>query len=115
MKQLGEIICRLVHLQLPGTTSLDPRPDRRQRRIYLDHTRNARGQAMAAPYGVRPWPGATVSTPLKWSEVRRGLDPGRFTIKTLPARLEKVGDLWQSALGMGADLEDCLERLSSNY
>jgi bifunctional non-homologous end joining protein LigD len=57
VKQLGEIICRLVHLQLPGTTSLDPRPDRRQRRIYLDHTGNARGQAMAAPYGVRPLPG----------------------------------------------------------
>jgi DNA primase len=53
------------------------------------HARNARGQAMAAPYGVRPWPGATVSTPR--SEVRRGLDPGRFTFKTLPARIEKVG------------------------
>jgi bifunctional non-homologous end joining protein LigD len=115
VKQLGEIIARLVHLQLPGTTSLDPRPARRQGRIYLDHTRNARGQAMAAPYGVRPWPGATVSTPLKWSEVRRGLDPSRFTIKTLPARLEKVGDLWGPNLGPGADLAGCLERFAGNY
>src|SRR5262249_12356913 len=94
-------------------TSLDPRPDRRRGMIYLDYTRNVRSQAMAAPYGVRPWPGATVSTPLKWSEVRRGLDPGRFTIKTLPARLEKIGDLWEPVTGQGMDLMDCLERLSA--
>jgi len=111
-KMLGEIICHLVHAQLPGTTSLDHRPEKRQGKIYLDHTRNARGQAMAAPYGVRPWPGATVSTPLKWSEVRRGLDPAKFTIKTMPKRLEKVGDLWQQTLGEGIDLLECLERLS---
>jgi hypothetical protein len=43
------------------------------RHLGLDDTRNTRGQAMAAPYGVRPWPGATVSTPLKWSEGRKGL------------------------------------------
>jgi hypothetical protein len=67
---------------------------------------------MAAPYGVRPWPGATVSTPLKWSEVKRSLDPSRFTIKTMPKRLENVGDLWQQTLGEAIDLLECLERLS---
>jgi len=53
-----------------------------------------------------------VSTPLKWSEVRRGLDPGKFTIKTLPKRLAKVCDLQQQTLGEGIDLLECLERLS---
>jgi hypothetical protein len=65
-----------------------------------------------SPYGVRPWAGATVSTPLKWAEVKKGLDPSKFTIKTMPKRLEKVGDLWQRTLGPGIDLLDCLERLS---
>jgi bifunctional non-homologous end joining protein LigD len=111
-KVFGDIICRLVNAQLPGTTCLDHRPEHSRGKIYLDHTRNARGQSMAAPYGVRPWPGATVSAPLKWSEVKRGLDPAWFTIKTLPKRLEKVGDLWQPLLGEGIDLLDCLERLS---
>jgi len=66
--------------------------------------------ASASP--LRPWSGATVSTPLKWSEVRRGLHPAKLTIKTLPKRLEKVGDLWQQTLGEGIDLLECLGRLS---
>src|SRR5258707_231902 len=56
------------------------------------------------PYCLRPWGGATVSTPLKWSEVRRDLDPSRFNIKTLPKRLDKHGDLWEPVLGEGVDL-----------
>lgn len=110
-KILGEVIARLVNSQLPGTTSLDPRPANRQERIYLDHTRNARGQAVAAPYSVRPYPGATVSTPLKWSEVRKNLDPSKFTIKTMPKRIAKVGDLWQAVFGPGIDLANMIKRL----
>jgi bifunctional non-homologous end joining protein LigD len=56
---------------------------------------------MVAPYSVRPCPGATVSAPLKWSEVKMGLDPAKFTIKTIAKRIDKVGDLWQSVLGEG--------------
>jgi bifunctional non-homologous end joining protein LigD len=62
-------------------------------------TRNARGQALAAPYCDRPWPGATVSAPFKWSEVRRTLDPGKFTIKTIRKRVDRLGDLWEPVLG----------------
>jgi bifunctional non-homologous end joining protein LigD len=84
-KLLGEIICRLVHQQLPDLTSRTPARAQRQGRIYLDQTRNVRGQSLAAPCCARPWPGATVSTPLKWSEVRSSLDPGKFTIRCRPS------------------------------
>lgn len=110
-KMLGEIIARLVNTRLPGTTSLDPRPAQRQERIYLDHSRNSRGQACAAPYSVRPYPGATVSAPLKWSEVRKGLDPSKFTIKTMPRRIDKMGDLWQGVMGTGIDLVEMIQKL----
>jgi bifunctional non-homologous end joining protein LigD len=66
---------------------------------------------MVAPYSVRPWPGATISTPLKWSEVKKGLDPGKFTIKTMAKRIDKVGDLWQGVLGDGIDLREWLRQL----
>jgi len=80
-----------VHQQFPITTLSPAKPGR----IYLDCTRNTRGQALAAAYCVRPFPGATVSAPLKWSEVRRGLDPGKFTIRT-------IGRAWTGGRSVGA-------------
>src|SRR5262249_30882274 len=74
VKLAADILARLIHRQSPATTTLDSRPGKRQGRIYLDTTRNARGQAVAVAYCARPHPAATVSAPLKWSEVRRGLD-----------------------------------------
>lgn len=110
-KLLGQLVGALVNRRLPGLTTLDPRLDRRRGRVYLDHTRNGRGQAMAAVYSVRSARGATVSAPLKWSEVRRGLDPARFTIRSMADRLAKVGDLWAPVLGEGIDLAKCLTAL----
>src|SRR5262245_32785702 len=98
---------------MPATTTLDSRPEKRQGRIYLDTTRNARGQAVAVAYCARPHPGATVSTPLKSSEVRRGLDPGNFTIKTMAKRIDRFGDLWQTVLREGIDLADCLKEVAT--
>jgi len=66
---------------------------------------------MAAPYSVRPVPGATVSTPLLWKEVKKNLDPGTFTMQTVPGRLDKLGDLWTRSRDKGVDLVDCIGRL----
>jgi bifunctional non-homologous end joining protein LigD len=112
-RQFAELIAGFVHRALPKFTSLERSPAKRQRRVYLDYLQNRRGQTLAAPYSVRPAAGAPVSTPLKWSEVRRGLDPAKFTMKTMAKRVDKVGDLWGPVLGAGADLAACLERLAS--
>jgi bifunctional non-homologous end joining protein LigD len=112
-RHFAELIAHLVHRQLPGTTSLVRHPAGRQQRVYLDFLQNGKGKTVAAPYSVRPYPGGTVSTPLKWSEVKRGLDPSRFTIRTLASRLAKLGDLWKPVLGQGIDLPACLDRLAS--
>src|SRR5262245_4364040 len=111
-RQFGEIISKMVNQTLPKSTSVIRNPALRRGRVYLDYLQNRRGQTLAAPYSVRPYPGATVSTPLKWQEVTKKLDPSRFTINTIPKRLEKVGDLWKPVLGPGIDLAACLSRLS---
>ena len=111
-KHFAELIANLVNASLPSTTSLVRSPGRRQGRVYLDYLQNGKGKTLASAYSVRPFAGATVSTPLKWSEVRRGLDPAAFTIKTMRKRLGSVGDLWTPIIGPGIDLPACLVRLA---
>jgi bifunctional non-homologous end joining protein LigD len=111
-RQFAELIAASIQPMLPNTTSVLRSPALRRHRVYLDYLQNRRGQTIAAAYSVRPVPGALVSTPLKWSEVRRGLDPSKFNLRTLPRRLDRVGDLWQPVLGPGINLSDCLERLA---
>jgi bifunctional non-homologous end joining protein LigD len=112
-RQFAELIAHVVHRRLPRSTSLVRHPAGRQKRVYLDFLQNGKGKTLAAPYAVRPNRGGTVSTPLKWAEVKRGLDPSEFTIRTLEKRLAKVGDLWEPVLGQGIDLPECLNRLAS--
>lgn len=112
-RQFAELVARLVHQELPATTSLERMPERRQQRVYLDWLQNGEGKTLAAAYSVRPYPGATVSAPLRWQEVRRGLDPAQFTLRTMLKRLSKVGDVWRPTLSSGIDLPACLERLAS--
>ncbi|MBO0697632.1 MAG: DNA ligase D [Zavarzinella sp.] len=111
-RQFAQLLATLVHQKLPRSTSLVRQPALRQKRVYLDYLQNRRGQTLVAPYSVRPAPGAPVSTPLRWSEVRKGLDPGRFTIRTMAKRLEKFGDVWDASWKPGVDLGGCLERLA---
>ncbi len=66
----------------------------RKGRLYLDCEQNAYGKTIVAPYSLRAIDGAPVSAPLQWSEVTKKLDPLKFNLKTMPKRLDKVGDLF---------------------
>ncbi|MBJ6748760.1 DNA ligase D [Geomonas anaerohicana] len=109
--EFARVIATLVHHKVPEFTSILRSPKLRQKKVYLDFLQNKPGQTLAAPYSIRPRPGATVSAPLKWEEVQRGLDPSQFTIATMPRRLEHLGDLFAGVLGPGIDLEQCIENL----
>ncbi len=85
---------------------------RQKSRIYLDHMQNARGKSVVAPYSVRPKPGATVSAPLEWSEVKgKTVTISDFTIKTMPERLKQRGDLFNPVLGNGQSLDAAFKKL----
>lgn len=110
-KQFTELLMRLVHTELPDITSLERSPSKREGQIYLDFLQNRKGQTMAAPYSLRPVPGATVSTPLTWDEVNAELDPREFTMRTIFDRIDDIGDLWKPVLGKGIDLKKVLKKL----
>jgi bifunctional non-homologous end joining protein LigD len=61
-------------------------------KIYLDYLRNGRGATFIAPYSPRARDGAPVATPITWDELAAGIKPAAFTLRTLPARLEALGD-----------------------
>ncbi len=89
-------IMRVVNRLLPKTTTLERSLTKRdKRKIYLDHLQNRKGQTIASVYCLRPKPGAMASTPLAWKEVKRGLDPQKFNIRTVPQRVARIGDLFQ--------------------
>jgi bifunctional non-homologous end joining protein LigD len=66
--------------------------------VLVDYNQNAWNRTLASVYSVRPKPEATVSTPITWQEVERGVEMNDFTMKTLPPRLAKIGDLWKPLL-----------------
>lgn len=94
---------RAVAQVLPSVT-LERSKAERRRRLYLDCLQNGFGKTIVAPYSPRGVDGAPVSAPLRWSEVDDALDPLRFTVRTMPARLAEVGDLFRPALEQGVRL-----------
>ena len=67
--------------------------------VFVDYGQNARDRTIASAYSVRPTPDARVSAPLSWDEVPT-IEPEAFTLETMPARIEAVGDpmrgMWKS-------------------
>ncbi len=114
VRQFAKLLAERIAADIPALATMQHRIGKRRGKIYLDYMRNAVGQTAAAAYSLRPWPGATVSTPLTWPEVKKGLRPERFTIETIFKRLRTKGDLLKPMLKQGADLHQAITRLESD-
>jgi bifunctional non-homologous end joining protein LigD len=112
-RMLAELIVGMVHQQIPSFTSVERSPAKRKKKIYLDFLQNRTIQTIAAPYSLRPKPGATVSTPLHWKELNKTIKPADFTIYNIQDRLKKEGDIFKAVLGKGIDLEQTLKKINN--
>jgi len=110
-RNFTHLICRIINSRIPKITSLERNPDKRKGKVYLDYLQNRAGQTLAAPYSLRPRKGAPVSTPLMWDEVKPGLYPEKFNIKSIHKRLEKTGDIFRGVLVEEISIESCLKNL----
>jgi bifunctional non-homologous end joining protein LigD len=68
-------------------------------RVLVDYNQNAWGRTLASIYSVRPNPFAGVSTPVTWAEVEHGFGVEEFTLRNVPGRIRRRGDLWKPLLG----------------
>ncbi len=112
-RDLALVLSHVVERDHPDISTLVRAPiQARKGRVYLDCFQNGYGKTIAAPFSARPVPGATVSMPLRWSEVNEKLDPRAFTLKTAPARLRKLKrDPLAKVLELDPDVPEALERL----
>ena len=111
-RSFAEILSRLVIYDDPELFTT-PRSvqKRRKGRVYFDWMQLAESKTIAAPYVVRARDRAPVATPLRWQEVKPGLEPEHFNIGNAVARFRKVGDLFEGVLTRRQTLEPALKRL----
>ncbi len=107
----AKLIATRVQEELPSFTSLERMIKNRKGKLYIDYLQNRPKATLAAPYSLRPKPGATVSMPLHWDEVKKGLQMKHFTIKNSLERITAVGDLFKPVLGKGIDLLKLLNKI----
>ena len=111
----GRLIANLVQQQIPDYTSVERQIKNREGKMYIDFLQNRPGATLAGPYSLRPKPGATVSMPLHWDEVKPGLTMRDFTIFNAVGRLKETGDLFKGVLGPGIDLEKTVQQAQAIF
>lgn len=110
-RDFTKLLCVYIHEQLPTITTMERSLKKRGPKIYLDYLQNRKGQTIVSAYSVRPEKQATVSTPLKWSEVKTGLKVTDFTMETVPERVQSIGDIFKGILGKAIPMEKAIDHL----
>jgi bifunctional non-homologous end joining protein LigD len=114
-QMFAKLVVSIVHDTLPDFTSLERKIKDREGKMYLDFLQNRPGATIACAYSLRPKPGATVSMPLHWEEVKKGLKMKDFTIENALKRIKSEGDLFKETLGKGIDMEKALDKAKSVF
>lgn len=110
-QMFGRIIATQVNNLLPEITSIERLTKARKNKLYVDFLQNRPKATLAAPYSLRPKPGAPVSMPLYWEEVKKGLSIIDFTIENAMDRIKSEGDIFKPVLGKGIDLNKILKHI----
>jgi bifunctional non-homologous end joining protein LigD len=101
----AQIVATVVSHKHPKEATVERAVRARGNRVYVDYLQNIPGKTLASAYSARASEYAGVSTPLSWKEIDKGVRREDFSIRTVPARLTQVGDLWAGlAKSRGADL-----------
>jgi bifunctional non-homologous end joining protein LigD len=99
VRTFAHVLAQELARRHPALITAEYRVAKRPRgRVLVDYNQNRWGSTLASVYSVRPRPEATVSTPVTWKEVEKGVRIEDFTVKNVPARVAKVGDLWKPLL-----------------
>jgi bifunctional non-homologous end joining protein LigD len=110
-KEFARSLVKLVHAELPSFTSIERLTEKRKGKLYLDFLQNRPQATVAGPYSLRPKPGAPVSTPLHWDEVKKGMRIQNYNIFNMVPRLKDIGDIFKPVIGKGINLEKAVKKI----
>ena len=111
-RMFSELVAGVVVKRIPKLATINRNPRTREGRVYIDYLQLGHGKTIAATFSVRTLAGAPVSAPMKWDELRPDLDPGIYNIKTIVARMARLGrDPFRDALDNQQNLEEAMPRL----
>jgi bifunctional non-homologous end joining protein LigD len=99
VRTFAHVLAQELARRHPALITAEYRVAKRPRgRVLVDYNQNRWGSTLASIYSVRPRPEATVSTPVSWEEIDRGVHIEDFTVENVPARVKRLGDLWKPLL-----------------
>ena len=99
VRTFAHVLAQELARRHPSLITAEYRVAKRPRgRVLVDYNQNRWGSTLASIYSVRPRPEATVSTPITWKDVEKGVRIEDFTVRNVPARVAKIGDLWKPLL-----------------
>ena len=111
VRRFAHAVASVVVERVPDLATIERSVGRRPRGVYIDFLQNVKGKTVASVYSARARPGAPVSTPLRWEELRRRIDPGKFTIRNILRRLKRMGDLFEPVLKDRQDIAPFIKAL----
>ena len=100
---------------MPEFTSIERKISDRKGKMYVNFLQNRPQATVAGPYSLRPKPGAPVSMPLHWDEVKKGLKITDFNIHNAMDRINEQGDIFKKVLGDGINMEKVIKKISSVF
>jgi len=109
-KAFARAVSELVRLDAPDRFTTTLARKARGGKIFLDYLRNGRMATAVAPWSPRARPGAGIAFPLGWGQVKSGLDPKAFTLRSYPALLKKA-DSWAGFRAGAVNLRPVLKRV----
>ena len=109
-KEFAREVCLRMSKDDPGRYLINMSKKLREGRIFLDYLRNDRMATAVSPLSVRARPGATVSMPITWTQLKADLDPQRYTIRTVPTLIAK-SKAWKDYRSGERPLEEAIARL----
>jgi bifunctional non-homologous end joining protein LigD len=113
-KMFSELVSQVVVNRNREIATINRNPRTRNGRVYIDYLQLGHGKTIAATFSVRPVPGAPVSAPMTWKELKPSLDPAVYNIKTMiPRMLRMKRDPFLDAIEKHASLEDAIPHLEA--